>query len=208
MCIRDQHPAIAPLSRAGRFAHEGIAFARDGSYAYLADEHPRGALYRYRMRPPHLLQLLDGQLHWRTVPDPLDARAFARKVGAAQFNRMEDIEALDDGRLLIAETDAPRIIALTDKGEEATVATYLADRRIHHPDNLAWDAGRHWLWITDDDRPSRLWSWDGVHLRLIASHDHAEITGVTPLDGDLLLNLQGRDDGPELTVRLHEATAQ
>ncbi len=202
---RASHPAIAPLIRAGTFAHEGIAFSRDGAYAYLPDEHPRGALYRYRMRPPHLLQVLDGDLRWRTVSDPTQARAFARTIRAASFNRMEDAEVLPDGRLLIAETDAPRIIAVTDHGDRAEVATYLDDPRVRHPDNLAWDEKRRWLWITDDDKPSRLWRWDGIHLQQVALHRNAEITGVLPVeDGSILINLQGRNDGPELTVRLAE----
>ena len=206
--LQSSHPAIAPLYRAGQFAHEGIAFSADGRYAYLPDEDRHGSLYRYRMLPPHLLQVVGGDHRWHTVSDPRQARAIAKQLGALQFNRMEDAETLPNGHLLIAETDAPRILEVIDHGERVEIRTYLDDPRIHHPDNLAWDASRQVLWITDDDKPSRLWAWDGRTLEQIALHNHAEITGVTPFEGDLLINLQGRKDGPELTLRLHETLPQ
>jgi len=206
--LRSSHPAIAPLSRTGQFAHEGIAFSLDGNYAYLPDEDPHGSLYRYRMHPPHLLQVAGKNHQWQTISDPMQARAIATRLGALQFNRMEDAEVLPNGHLIIAETDAPRILEVIDHGTWMEIRTYLDDPRIHHPDNLAWDASRQILWITDDSKPSKLWAWDGRTLQQIALHPHAEITGVLPFKGDILINLQGRDDGPELTLRLHESLPQ
>jgi len=206
--MRSPHPAVAPLARAGQFAHEGIAFSRNGDYAYLPDEDRHGSLYRYRIKPPHLLQVAGKDHHWQTIADPRQARAIAKQLGALQFNRMEDAETLPNGHILIAETDAPRILEVIDHGKTVEIRTYLNDPRIHHPDNLAWDASRHTLWITDDDKPSILWAWDGRKLAQIALHQHAEITGVLPFDGDILINLQGRDNGPELTLRLHESIPQ
>ena len=205
---RSSHPAITPLRGAGTFAHEGIAFSADGRFAYLPDEHPGGALYRYRMRPPHRLELLADDGRWRVVSDPSQARIIAPRLGALRYQRMEDVERLPDGRLLIAETDAARILALTDHGERAEIRSYLSDPRLRHPDNLAWDQRRGWLWITDDSHPSLLWAWDGEKLIEIARHRHASITGVLPLGDDILINLQGRKDGPELTIRLSEMAGE
>ncbi|MDX8409971.1 MAG: hypothetical protein R8J84_08055, partial [Mariprofundales bacterium] len=162
----------------------------------------------YRLQPPHLLQVMGKGGKWLAVVDPSQARAIAEKLEAPTFNRMEDIELLPNGHLLIAETGTSRILELIDHGQHAEVRTYLEDPRIHRPDNLAWDASRNWLWITDDDKPSLLWAWDGNRLIQIARHQHASITGVLPLDGDILINLQGRKDGPELTLRLHEELPQ
>ncbi len=211
--MRSSHPAITPLRRAGQFAHEGIAFSADGQYAYLPDEQSRGALFRYRFRPPHLLQVMGADGKWLAVADPSQARAIANQLHASTFNHMEDIERLANGHLLIAESHASRILELIDHGQRAEMRTYLEDPRIHRPDNLAWDASRNWLWITDDDHPSILWAWDGNQLMQIASHKDASITGVLPLDGDILINLQGGSlqgskSGSELTLRLHEEFAQ
>ncbi|MDQ6965161.1 MAG: hypothetical protein Q9M13_09610 [Mariprofundales bacterium] len=206
--MRTPNPALAPLSRAGQFAHEGIAFSHDGEYAYLPDEHRHGSLYRYQIKPPHLLEVAGNNHHWQTIIDPLQARTAALKLNALQFNRMEDAETLPNGHILIAETDAPRIIEVIDHGATVEIREYLNDPRIHHPDNLAWDESRHILWITDDDKPSILWAWDGRQLEQIALHRDAEITGVLPFEGDILINLQGRKNGPELTLRLHETLPQ
>jgi len=206
--MRSPHPAIAPLPHAGQFAHEGIAFSSDGNYAYLPDENRHGSLYRYHMQAPHLLQVAGKNHQWQPVSDPRQARAIAAKLGALQFNRMEDAEVLPNGHILIAETDTPRILEVIDHGNTVEISTYLENPRIHHPDNLAWDESRQVLWITDDDKPSILWAWDGRNLEQIALHKHAEITGVLPFEGDVLINLQGRDDGPELTLRLHETLPQ
>ena len=66
-----------------------------------------------------------------------------------------------------------------------------------------WDTVRNWLWISDDDKPSHLWAWDGKALSEIARHGMAEITGVeSAADGAIYINLQRRIGGPDLTLRL------
>jgi len=205
--LSSSHVAIAPFYSAGRFAHEGIAFSRDQRFAYLADEAVGGALYRLQLHNRRLA-LLDTQGQWRTVPDPMHAKEAATPLHAMRFNRIEDMEVLPDGRILMAETGTGRILALDDLSGRAVIQTYLHDTRLPHPDNLAWDARRGWLWITDDSRPSVLWAWNNRRLIRIASHAHAEITGVLPVDADVYLNLQGRSDGPELTVHLFQATSK
>ncbi|MDX8401660.1 MAG: hypothetical protein R8K47_03410 [Mariprofundaceae bacterium] len=197
------HPAITPLTWAGRFAHEGIAFSRDGSHVWLADKHPRGALFRADPRS-HRLAVLDPQGHWRPIRRPEDARAEARRIGARAFDRIEDMEPLPDGRVLLAETGTGRILALSDKGDRAQIETFLERPELKHPDNLAWDEGRGWLWITDDDRPSRLWAWTGQRLIAIARHPKAEITGVLVRPHGVLVNLQRSAGGLEVTLRLDE----
>ncbi len=189
------HPAIAPLDFAGRFAHEGIAFSRDGRFAYLADENERGGLYRLDLRARRLDRLTDAG--WRP----------ARSQGGRAFNRIEDMEPLPDGRILMAETGTGRILALDDSGSRPRVSVFLTDARIRHPDNLAWDASRRWLWITNDDQPSELWAWDGRKASLVARHARSEITGVLAVGRDVYFNLQGTRRGPELTMRLREQAA-
>ncbi|MDQ6950451.1 MAG: hypothetical protein Q9M26_02165 [Mariprofundales bacterium] len=202
--VRSSNPAISPLRRTGTFSHQGIDFSADGHYAYLPDNNRHGALYRYRLQPPHGLQVLGPKGAWIVIADPSQARAIAKQHHAPTFNHMEGMARLPNGHLLIAETDAPRILELIDHGTHAELRTYLDDPRIHHPTHLAWDARRNWLWITDNDTPAILWAWDGHSLQQIALHKHAEITGVLPLDRDILINLQGRNNGPEFTLRLHE----
>ncbi len=194
---------IAPFYAAGRFAHEGFAFSSDRRVAYLADESPTGGLYRLRLRD-HRLAVLGEANRWRAIKDPMQAREAARLLQAKRFARIEDMETLPDGRILMAETGSGRILILRDRGEEAEIQPYLQDARLAHPDNLAWDERRRWLWITDDSKPSALWAWDGRKLSRIAVHAHAEITGVLSVGMDVYINLQGRTDGPELTVRLFQ----
>ncbi|MDX8407081.1 MAG: hypothetical protein R8L58_01720, partial [Mariprofundaceae bacterium] len=123
---------------------------------------------------------------------------------ARAFNRLEDMETLPDGTVLMAETGTGHILALSDKNDTPSVKSYLHRPEIRHPDNLAWDNQRHWLWITDDDSPSRLWAWSGNQLIQIASHKKAEITGVLA-DGDVVyINLQQKGNGAELTLKLTE----
>ncbi len=191
------HPAIAPLDFAGRFAHEGIAFSPDGRFAWLADEHEHGALYRLNLRTRQLAWLTDAG--WR--PATAASRATLRPRA---FNRIEDMETLPDGRVLMAETGTGRILALDDTGRKPRVSVFLADARIPHPDNLAWDKHRRWLWITNDDTPSSLWAWDGRRVFRVAQHAHAEITGVLAVGRDIYFNLQAAGRGPELTMRMRE----
>ncbi len=195
------HPAIAPFYAAGRFSHGGIAFSRDKQFAYLADAAVKGSLYRLNLHTHHRQVLTDAG--WQAVSNPSQQ---AKQLQARPFNRIEDMEMLPDGRILMAETGTGKILALSDTGKHPAIGEYLYDRRIAHPDNLAWDAIRKWLWITDDSKPSSLWAWDGQKLLRIATHQHAEITGVLPIEKAIYINIQHHSDGPELTLRLNEVS--
>jgi len=203
LSLSTSNDAIAPFRAAGRFSHEGLSFSKDGRFAYLADEDKAGSIYRLNLADRGL-SVLDEGMQWSAVQEPNEARNEASHLHAATFNRLEDMETLPDGRILLAETGTGRILALTDKGDEAGIETFLQDERILHPDNLAWDGKRRLLWITDDDKPSSLWAWDGSRARRIALHRQAEITGVLPVGDDIYINLQGNKSGPEMTVRLFE----
>ena len=201
--LSTSNDAIAPYRPAGSFSHEGLAFSQDGQFAYLADEDSNGSVYRLNLAT-RTLSVLDGSMHWRMVQEPNEARGMAKQLHAATFNRPEDMETLPDGRILMAETNAGRVLVLTDNGDKASIETFLKDDRIAHPDNLAWDAKRQLLWITNDDKPSSLWAWDGTRARRIAMHRQAEITGVLPVGDNIYINLQSNKSGPEMTVRLFE----
>lgn len=196
-------PAIAALPAAGRFSHEGIAFSGDGTYAYMADEWKEGCLYRLALADMKL-QVLNESGLWVAVTNTMEARQQARILHGRRFDRIEDMETLPDDRILMSETGTGRVLALDDSGTHPRVSEYLHDDRLRHPDNLAWDEMRNWLWITDDDKPSTLWAWDGRQLTRIATHEKAEITGVLPRGETIYINLQNRSDGPELTMRLYE----
>jgi len=206
LSVRASHDSVQPFRPAGRFSHEGLSFSHDGRFAYLADEHKAGAIYRLRLAD-RSLHVLDRQMIWQPVPEPDEARAAAVRLNAATFNRLEDMETLPDGRILLAETDTGKILALSDHGDKASIETLLHDDRIMHPDNLAWDSKRKLLWITDDNTPSALWAWDGLKARRIALHHKAEITGVLPVGDDIYFNLQGGKGASELTVRIFENPA-
>ena len=201
--LKTTHEAVAPFLPAGRFSHEGLSFSRDGRFAYLADENPRGGIYRLTLANRRL-EVLDRGMHWRFVRNPDEAPIEARKLDAAVFRRIEDMETLPDGRIVMAETDTGNVLVLQDGATSAHISTLLRDARIAHPDNLAWDARRGLLWITDDSKPSALWVWNGHAAKRIALHKTAEITGVLPLDDAVYLNLQGGEKGFELTVKLTE----
>jgi len=201
------HRAIAPFRTAGRFAHEGIAFSRDQRFAYLADEAEEGSLYRLNLSTRRLRVLLVGK-GWSAISSTLNTRDQAVHLQARTFNRIEDMETLPDGRILMAETGTGSILVLEDVGKYPEIEEYMHDSRIVHPDNLAWDAARKWLWITDDSTPSSLWAWDGQKLLHIATHQRAEITGVLAVGGIIYLNLQGQRNEPGLTLRLNETSAE
>jgi len=193
---------IQALGIAGRFAHEGMVFSVDGRFAYLADEWKEGCVYRLRLRNKRL-QVLHPAKGWLDIVRPNDARIQAERLHGRIFNRIEDMERLPDGRILMAETDAGRILVLDDRHAVPRIATFLQDRRIAHPDNLEWDARRGWLWITDDSRPSQVWAWDTKALHRIAWHKSSELTGLeSDPDGRIYLNLQHRWFRPALTLRL------
>ncbi|MDX8410412.1 MAG: hypothetical protein R8K46_00870 [Mariprofundaceae bacterium] len=199
---------IRPVPAAGRMLHEGLSFSRDQKFLYLADEWAEGCLYRLHLAEDRL-QVFHDKNGWLDITNPAQARIEAERLHGRLFERPEDMELLPDGRILIAETgngdNTGRILALTDSDSAPTIAVYLEDARIHHPDNLDRDAARNWLWISDDDKPSHLWAWDGKALSEIARHGMAEITGVeSAADGAIYINLQRRIGGPDLTLRLRD----
>jgi len=196
-------PAIIPLHRVGNFKHEGLAFSRDGRFAYLADEWKEGCVYRYDLHA-HQLQVLHQEKGWLRIRDAKNARIDAEKLHAQYFNRIEDMEVMPDGRILMAETHTGRILMLDDSQALPKVTTWLENDALIHPDNLAWDELRGWLWITDDDQPSYLWAWDGKQMREIAHHDSSEITGVTLHGSDVYINLQNNLGQAEVLLRLSE----
>jgi len=201
------HHAIAPFRAAGRFAHEGITFSQDKRLAYMADEAVKGSLYRLDLNTRRMDVLLADK-GWVAISPALDTRDQAKHLQARTFNRIEDMETLPDGRVLMAETGTGSILVLKDTGKHPEIEIYLRDSRIAHPDNLAWDAVRKWLWITDDSTPSSLWAWDGQKLMHIASHQHAEITGVLAINGVIYFNLQRHGNELELTVRLSKVSTE
>jgi len=201
------HRAIAPFHAAGQFAHEGIAFSRDKRFAYLADEAVKGSLYRLNLKT-HRMEVLAAKNEWHAMSSSLDPQHQAKHLQARTFNRIEDMETLPDGRILMAETGTGSILILKDTGKHPEIEVYLHDSRIAHPDNLAWDTARKWLWITDDSTPSSLWAWNGQTLMRIASHAHAEITGVLAVNSTIYFNLQGRSNGPELTLQMNKTSAE
>jgi len=196
-------PAIAPMQHAGRFSHEGLTFSRDGRFAYMADEWKEGCVYRYDMLTRKLYVMHETK-GWLAIRDANAARLDAEKLHGQYFNRIEDMETLPDGRILMAETDTGRILALDDSGQKPQITTYLEHDNLIHPDNLAWDEKRSWLWITDDDKPSYLWAWDGKNLREIAKHHTAEITGITIHNDDVYINLQSSLNQTEVLLYITE----
>lgn len=204
------HPDITPILSAGRFSHEGMAFSKDGRYLYLADEWIEGCLYRFTIKTK-LLQVYHSSKGWLRINTPVDARFKAEVLHGKYFSRLEDMELLPDGRVLLAETGSSkgqgRIWVLDDRENKPTpmpmLSVYLEHADIKHPDNLEWDINRGWLWITDDSSPSKLWAWDGKKMLQVASHSFAEITGVeSSRDGSIYFNLQHNSFGSDLTVRI------
>jgi len=201
--LQSSNPAIAPLLHAGIFSHEGITFSQDSRYAYMADEWKEGCIYRYDMMV-HKLYVLHKKKGWIAIREPNNARIDAEKLHAWYFNHIEDMETLPDGRILLAETGTGKILVLDDQHNHPHLQTWLENNNLIHPDNLAWDEKRGWLWITDDDKPSYLWAWDGKELHEIAHHNNAEITGVTVHGDDIYINLQRSLGRPEILLHLYE----
>jgi len=201
--LQSSRPAIVPLLHAGNFSHEGLTFSQDGRFAYMADEWKEGCIYRYDMRARKLF-VLHKKKGWIAIREPNNARIDAEKLHAWYFDRIEDMETLPDGRVLLAETGTGKVLVLDDRDDKPSIQTWLEHENLIHPDNLAWDEKRGWLWITDDDKPSYLWAWDGKELREIAHHDGAEITGVTIHGDDVYINLQRSLSRPEILLHLYE----
>ena len=204
--LRSSHPASAPLPAVGRFAHEGFTFSRDGRYAYLADEWEEGCVFRYELST-RSLSVYHQDKGWLLIKDPADARIGAEILHATYFNRLEDMETLPDGSILMAETGTGKILKLDDSGSKPTIQSWLSRPEIKHPDNLAWDTQRQWLWITDDDKPSYLWAWDGRALHEMARHDSGEITGVLAVGNVVYFNLQMPDGNTEVTMKMTPSTS-
>lgn len=201
---KSSHPDVTIVQAAGRMSHEGLVFSRDGRYLYLLDEWKYGALYRLQ-QANQKLQVFHRNKGWLAIQQPMFARQEAQRIGAARFNRGEDMERLPDGQILFAETDTGIIHILDDRAAKPTVKPWLQHKGIEHPDNLEWDEHRQWLWITDDSKPSELWVWDGNIFHRIVRNRNGEITGVeTHPDGRVWINLQGEKKGMDQTVLLLE----
>ena len=196
------HADIEPVIQAGRMAHEGISFSRDEQYLYLADEWREGCLFRLSI--DHLkLEVLHADKGWLSVTTPNEARLRAEVLHCRHFNRLEDLELLPDGRVLLAETGSGTIWILDDSGEQPSISRFFQHADLYHPDNLEWDTIRSALWITDDDSPSSLWLWDRQKLTRVASHRFAEITGVnSSSNGTVWFNLQHNRFGSDQTISL------
>ncbi|MBF0282486.1 MAG: hypothetical protein HQM07_07990 [Zetaproteobacteria bacterium] len=196
------HPSIQSELAAGIFSHEGLAFSQDFKYLYLLDEWKGGCLYRYNIKEK-TLAVFHKQQGWRRVSTPDEARLKGEVLHGKMIRRGEDMETLPNGHILFTETDTGIIWELNDSGEQPTLNHYLQFPEIEHPDNLEWDASRNWLWITDDNKPSELWAYDGKQILRVASTDDGEITGVeSKSNGDLFINIQGSDFGHDRTLRL------
>ncbi|MDX8388721.1 MAG: hypothetical protein R8M46_09370 [Ghiorsea sp.] len=189
---------------AGRFSHEGLTFSADGQNLYLADEWKEGCLYKLNLSK-RKLQVFHKDKGWLTIKNKDDARSEAERLHATWFNRLEDMELMSDGRVLISETGTGKILVLDDRKKKPTVIKFLQHADIEHPDNLEWDEKRGWLWLSDDSVPSELWTWDGKNFQRIASHSSAEITGIeSGPDGTIYFNLQHRRFAPDLTMRMFQ----
>lgn len=194
--------AVKTIPQAGRFAHEGVAFSKDGRQLYLADEWREGCLFRLTLATMQLA-VFHADKGWLEISTPNEARLKAEILHGRYFNRIEDMELLPDGRILMAETGTGDILVLDDQSARPSVSRYFRHPEIHHPDNLEWDSHRKGLWITDDSNPSFLWFVTGNKATKIASHSHAEITGVeSGADGSVWFNLQHNSFGPDMTVKL------
>jgi len=205
----DQSPVpgtVQYVESAGNMAHEGFAFSSDEQYLYLADEWKEGSLFRLDLHSGKL-QLLHEQKGWLAIDEPGRARERAIQAKGRPFHRLEDMETLPDGRILLAETGDSnrrgRIWVLDDRGKKPSMSLYLDHPDLNHPDNLEWDVHRQLLWITDDDWPSFLWAWNGKNLIRVATHRTAEITGIESApDGSLWFNLQHNKAGADMTIRM------
>jgi len=200
------HPGFSPFRFAGRFAHRAIAFSADQRFAYLADAHVGGSLYRLEMRARRL-DVFHPKKGWLQVV-PEDAVIAARKLGAARFASISDIERLPDGTLLLAESGSGKILQLDDRGDQPVIHTWLHRDELHHPGDLAWDQSRQWLWITDEAQPSTLWAWDGHYLHDIVHHPASRISAVLAAGDHIYVNVQRGRNNPAMTLILKEKKLQ
>ena len=162
-----------------------------------------GCLYRLNLTT-HKLYVFHHKKGWLHIQDTAHARIEAEKLHGRWYNRMEDMELMPDGSILIAETGTGNILKLDDSGNKPIITTFLQHDDIEHPDNLEWDNKRGWLWISDDSIRSELWAWDGKNFKRMAYHDTAEITGLESDHGTIYFNLQHRRFAPDLTMKIYQ----
>jgi sugar lactone lactonase YvrE len=201
--LKSSSKQVQAVLSAGIFSHEGLTFSQDGKYLYLADEWAKGCLYRLTLKN-NVLAVFHAKKGWLTIKNPKEARLEAEKLHGRWYKRMEDMELMPDGSILIAETGTGNILKLDDSGDKPSVTTFLQHDAIEHPDNLEWDNKRGWLWISDDSIRSELWAWDGQKFQRIAYHDTAEITGLESDNGTIYFNLQHRRFAPDLTLKIFQ----
>lgn len=131
--------AIRKLWSLGRFSHEGVLCMENGKTVYLMDDdgpglffkfvadeagdYTQGQLYAYQQSD----DLQSGE--WLPLPMERDSLNYARDValrrGATIFIRLEDIEILPDGRLIMTETGLDRVDLSRAVGLGGTVAKHL-----------------------------------------------------------------------------------
>jgi len=202
--LKSSSNQIHAIGEAGTFSHEGLTFSADEKFLYLADEWKEGCLYRFNIQTKALAVFHDKK-GWLTIKKPQDARLEAERLHGRWYNRLEDMELMPDGRILITETGTGKILVLDDSGEKPQVSLFLQHADIQHPDNLEWDKNRGWLWISDDSHDSELWAWDGTRFKRIALHTSGEITGIeSGEDGTIYFNIQHRRFAADLTMRLFQ----
>ncbi|MDQ6981705.1 MAG: hypothetical protein Q9M08_01680 [Mariprofundus sp.] len=196
------HPGIAPFRFAGRFAHRAIAFSADQHFAYLADATTGGSLYRLDIRARQL-SVLHREKGWLNVV-PEDAVKMGHTFGAASFASIADIERMQDGSFLLAESGSGKILRFDDQGDKPQLETWLQREELRHPVDLAWDEARQWLWIADEAVPSTLWAWDGHNLYNMVRHLSSRISAVLAAGDNIYVNLQRGRNNPSMTFVLRE----
>jgi len=196
------HPGFAPFRFAGTFDHKAIAFSADHRFAYLADVANGGSLYRLDIRARQLTVFHRHQGWLKVIPE--DAVIAAHKLGAARFESISDIERLPNGTLLLAESGSGQILMLDDRTEKPVVKSWLKRSELRHPGDMAWDASRQWLWITDAATPSSLWAWDGQNIHQIIHHPGSTFSAVLVDDGKIYVNIQLGRNNPSMTFVLQE----
>ncbi|MDX8405184.1 MAG: hypothetical protein R8K50_03445 [Mariprofundus sp.] len=199
--LSSSHIALAVFHSAGQFNHRAMAFSADGHFAYMADAQA-GSLYRLELST-RILSVFHRQQGWLMV-DPDTAVADARKLGAAEFASIHDIERLPDGTLLMAESGSGHLLELHDDGKLPHVDLWLKNEQLTHPGDMAWDQERRWLWITDQGEHASVWAWDGRTLHEIISHPVSRFSGVVVAAADVYVNIQRGRNNPSMTLRLHE----
>lgn len=223
----------------GSLAHEGIEWDEQG-HVYVIDEYKAGGIYRFTPdRPGDLssgelavLKLGHGLARDGTGPARwvaldreavrLSARKAAAKIGAARYERPEDLERIGN-TLYVAVTGEHRVLAIS-LGEQPVVREFVSGEDVSEtrasfrkPDNLAAGPNGR-LWIVEDNRPSDIWvaepdgDGDGRsdRLSLFGSFDdgEAEATGIYfgPDPNTLFLNIQHSAGDNDRTLMIRPVT--